>query len=36
VDFLKAIGSGVVLIVVVYCDLIAALAGHLRRRLGPG
>jgi hypothetical protein len=31
-DFLKAIGSGVILIVVVYCDLVAAAAGHLRKR----
>jgi hypothetical protein len=34
VDFLKAIGSGVVLIVVVYCDLVAAAADHLRKLFG--
>ena len=34
VDFLKAIGSGVVLIVVVYCDLVVAAADHLRRLFG--
>jgi hypothetical protein len=33
-DFFKSIGSGVVLIVVVYCDLISAAADHLRRRIG--
>jgi hypothetical protein len=32
VDFLKAVASGVVLILVVYCDLISAAAGHLWRR----
>jgi hypothetical protein len=31
-EFLKAIGSGVTLIVVVYCDLLAAAAEHLRKR----
>jgi hypothetical protein len=33
-DFFKAIGSGVILIliVVVYCDLITAAAEHLRKR----
>jgi len=31
-DFLKAIGSGVVMIVVVYCDLVMAAAEHLRKR----
>jgi hypothetical protein len=30
-EFLKAIASGVTLIVVVYCDLIAAAADHLRK-----
>jgi hypothetical protein len=34
VDFLKAIGSGVVLIVVVYCDLVVAAADHLRKVFG--
>ena len=31
-DFFKAIGSGVMLIVVVYCDLFTAAAEHLRKR----
>ena len=32
VDFLKAIGSGVILIVVVYCDLITSAAELIRKR----
>jgi hypothetical protein len=31
-EFLKAIASGIVLIVAVYCDLVAAAADHLRKR----
>jgi hypothetical protein len=31
-EFLKAIASGVALIVAVYCELIAAAADHLRKR----
>jgi hypothetical protein len=31
-EFLKAIASGIALIVAVYCDLIAAAADHLRKR----
>jgi hypothetical protein len=31
-DFLKAIGSGVVLIVAVYRDLVVAAADHVRKR----
>jgi hypothetical protein len=34
VDFLKAIGSGMVLILVVYGDLVSAAADYLRRRVG--
>jgi hypothetical protein len=32
VDFLKGVASGVVLILVVYCDLLASAAGFLWRR----
>jgi hypothetical protein len=31
-EFLKAIASGVVLIVAVYCELLATAADHLRKR----
>jgi hypothetical protein len=31
-EFLKAIASGVVLIVAVYCELIAGAADQLRKR----
>jgi hypothetical protein len=33
VDFLKAVASGVWLIVVVYCDLVGAAVGYLWRRV---
>jgi hypothetical protein len=32
-DFFKAIGSGVILIVVVYCDLIGTAMSRFRRVL---